>query len=184
MRIAEWFIENEKQKRGENRIPLSTETSGEMVFAAPGGDFILNARADRIDWSPDGGLTIIDYKTGSVPSKKQMQSGLTPQLTLEAAMAAAGKFAEVEAGTVSQLVYMKLSGGREAGKESGVAEGVEALADEALKGLKKRVADFDKASTPYLSRPIPMFSHRFGDYDHLARVREWMAGDDEGGANE
>ncbi len=184
VRIAEWFIENEKQKRGENRIPLSTETSGEMVFAAPGGDFILNARADRIDWSPDGGLTIIDYKTGSVPSKKQMQSGLTPQLTLEAAMAAAGKFAEVEAGTVSQLVYMKLSGGREAGKESGVAEGVEALADEALKGLKKRVADFDKASTPYLSRPIPMFSHRFGDYDHLARVREWMAGDDEGGANE
>jgi len=28
---------------------------------------------------------------------------------------------------------------------------------------------------------VPMFFRRFGDYDHLARVKEWMAGDDEGG---
>jgi ATP-dependent helicase/nuclease subunit B len=44
--------------------------------------------------------------------------------------------------------------------------------------LQKRVTDFDDENTPYLSRPIPMFSSRFGDYDHLARVKEWMAGDE------
>ena len=76
---------------------------------------------------------------------------------------------------------MKLSGGRIAGKESGVFKNVENLAAEALKGLKKRVADFDDETTPYLSRPVPQFLSRFGDYDHLARVREWMAGDDSEG---
>ncbi|MBT4934533.1 MAG: double-strand break repair protein AddB [Rhodospirillaceae bacterium] len=177
-RIADWFIDNERQKRLSGRTPLKTETSAEMTFSAPGGDFTLKARADRIDRLKDGGLAIIDYKTGGVPSKKQMLSGLTPQLTLEAAMAAAGNFGGVTAQDVAELVYMQLSGGREPGKESGVSEDVETLAGDALQGLQKRVADFDDESTPYLSRPIPMFSSRFGDYDHLARVKEWMAGDD------
>ena len=181
-RIADWFVENEHLNRKRGRMPLSTETSAQISFPAPGGQFTLNARADRIDRSPDGGLSVIDYKTGSVPSKKQMLSGLTPQLTLEAAMAAEGCFTGVEAGAVSDLVYMRLSGGREAGKESGVSEDVEGLAAAALKGLKDRVAAFDDVGTPYLSRPVPMFARRYGDYDHLARVKEWMAGDDEGGS--
>ena len=179
-RIADWFIENERQKRQNGRLPLQTETSAEMTFDAPGGDFILNARADRIDSGPDG-LTIIDYKTGSAPSKKQMITGLTPQLTLEAALAAEGCFAGVDGGDITSLVYMQLSGGRVAGKESGVSEDVETLAADALQGLKDRVAAFDDEATPYLSRPVPMFARQFGDYDHLARVREWMAGDDDGG---
>ncbi|NQU58405.1 MAG: double-strand break repair protein AddB [Rhodospirillales bacterium] len=180
-RIAEWFIDNEHKQRATGRMPLKMETSGELTFKAPGGDFTLKARADRIDRSSDGGLAIIDYKTGAVPTKNQMISGLTPQLTLEAAMAKEGCFAQVDAAEVSALIYMRLSGGREPGKESGISEDVETLAADALQGLKDRVAAFDDEKTPYLSRPVPMFSRRFGDYDHLARVKEWMAVDDEGG---
>jgi len=181
-RIARWFVDNETTQRSAGRIPLSTETSGQITFSAPGGDFTLTARADRIDRVVDGGLAIIDYKTGSVPTKKQMKSGLTPQLTLEAAIATQGNFSGVDAAQVSKLVYMKLSGGKTPGEESGVFEDVETLAADALQGLKKRVADFDDDATPYLSRPVPQFLSRFGDYDHLARVKEWMAGDDnEGG---
>jgi ATP-dependent helicase/nuclease subunit B len=177
-RIADWFIDNERQKRLLGQTPLRTETSAKMTFSTPGGNFILKARADRIDRLSSGGLAIIDYKTGSVPSKKQILSGLAPQLTLEAAMAAAGKFNGVSAEDVSELVYMQLSGGRKPGAESSVSKDVETLADNALLGLQKRVTDFDDKNTPYLSRPIPMFSSRFGDYDHLARVKEWMAGDE------
>jgi ATP-dependent helicase/nuclease subunit B len=176
--IADWFIDNERNKRQAGRLPLKTETSGRLSFKAPAGDFTLSARADRIDRASDGALTIIDYKTGSVPSKPQMLSGLTPQLTLEAAMAAQGCFPDVPGGEVSSVVYMRLAGGREPGKESGISEDVETLAADALQGLKDRVAAFDDEETPYLSRPVPMFSRRFGDYDHLARVKEWMAGDD------
>jgi len=177
-RMARWFVENETLQRNAGRIPLSTETSGEITFAAPGGDFTLNARADRVDQTPDGSLAIIDYKTGGAPTERQIKSGLTPQLTLEAAIAAEGKFYGVKPTNISKLIYMKLSGGRPAGKETGVFKDVETLAADALRGLKKRVADFDDETTPYLSRPVPQFLSRFGDYDHLARVKEWMAGDD------
>jgi ATP-dependent helicase/nuclease subunit B len=180
-RIARWFVDNETTQRRAGRIPLITETSGEITFAAPGGDFTLNARADRIDRAPDGNLAIIDYKTGGVPTKKQMKSGLTPQLTLEAAIAAQGNFSGVDAAGVSKLIYMKLSGGKSPGEESSVFEDVESLAADALQGLKKRVADFDDEATPYLSRPVPQFLKHFGDYDHLARVKEWMAGDNNEG---
>lgn len=183
-RIAHWFVKNETTQRNAGRIPLSTETSGEITFTAPGGNFTLNARADRIDRAPDGSLAIIDYKTGGVPTKKQMKSGLTPQLTLEAAIAAQGNFGGIDATYVSELVYMKLSGGKTPGEESGIFEGVETLAADALQGLKKRVADFDVEATPYLSRPVPQFLSRFGDYDHLARVKEWMAGDDNEGGDQ
>lgn len=181
-RIAEWFIENERLNRAQGRLPLKTETSGRYVFNAPGGDFELRARADRIDRNAEGGLVLIDYKTGSVPTHKQMVSGLTPQLTLEAAMAAGGGFNDVKNADVTDLVYMKLSGGREPGRETGVSKDVDTLAADAIQGLKDRVAQFDDEKTPYLSRPVPMFARRFGDYDHLARVKEWMAVDDEGGS--
>ena len=47
---------------------------------------------------------------------------------------------------------------------------------------------FARPETPYLSRPYPKFAKAFGDYDHLARVKEWSAtgglsvGDDGGAA--
>ncbi len=54
-------------------------------------DFTLTARADRLDVAGDGGLAIIDYKTGTPPSPKEVRS-LSPQLPLEALIARAGGF--------------------------------------------------------------------------------------------
>ena len=36
------------------------------------------------------------------------------------------------------------------------------------------MAHFDNQATPYLSRPIPQFVSQAGEYDHLARVKEWL----------
>ena len=46
-------------------------------------------------------------------------------------------------------------------------------------------AEFEKETTAYISRERTMWSRRaYGDYDHLARVKEWSlsggAGDDAG----
>ena len=49
------------------------------------------------------------------------------------------------------------------------------LAEAALEGLRRRIATFDNENTPYLSRLRPMFLSYEGDYDHLARVKEWSA---------
>ncbi|MBL8836079.1 MAG: hypothetical protein JNL66_07525, partial [Alphaproteobacteria bacterium] len=42
--------------------------------------------------------------------------------------------------------------------------------------LARRILQFDDPATPYLSRPRPQWLDHEGDYDHLARVREWQAG--------
>ncbi|MCW8834950.1 MAG: double-strand break repair protein AddB [Rhodospirillales bacterium] len=181
-RIAQWFIAYETARRKTGVMPLVMEADGALTFDAPAGPFTLTARADRLDRLPDGGLCVVDYKTGAPPSWKQVESGFSPQLTLEAAMLAGGAFADagVPAGVASALLYLQLSGGRVPGKASEKADGVHEMAAEALDGLRRRVAEFDDPATPYLSRIKPAFTNRPGDYDHLARVREWsVAGGDE-----
>jgi len=47
------------------------------------------------------------------------------------------------------------------------------MAEEAAARLLKRIAWFDDPATPYHSRVAPQSARYEGDYDHLARVREW-----------
>jgi ATP-dependent helicase/nuclease subunit B len=107
-------------------------------------------------------------------------------LTLEAAILRQGGFTAIAAGSVSEIAYVTLKGGEPAGKPAAIdfKEGTpDSQADHALAKLKALVAKFEDAGTPYLSLLHPMWRTRYGDYDHLARVKEWSAsgGDDEGG---
>jgi len=180
LRIAEWFAAFERSRRESGMHPLATETAGELAIATGGDPFVLTAKADRIDGAADGRLAIVDYKTGVAPTAPQVETGLVPQLSLEAAMALDGAFAGIETDTIGDLVYLRLSGGRIPGEERVLKLDAMDVAAKALDGLKRRIAAFDNPKTPYLSRPRPMFEGRFGDYDHLARVREWRTaeGDD------
>jgi len=179
-RIARWIIDFEIKRRAAGHAPVATEADGKLVLTGPAGPFTLTARADRIDRLNGGGLSVIDYKTGTLPSWPQVKSGLVPQLSLEAAMASAGGFDGVAAARVAELMYVRLSGGRQPGEARALDEDLADVAARALDGLAKRIAAFDNPKTPYLSRPVPMFLSRFGDYDHLARVKEWSAGLEDG----
>ena len=57
-----------------------------------------SGRADRVDLVGDDGLAIYDFKTGTPQTDRTVFAGLTPQMTLEAAMAKRGAFAGVPAG--------------------------------------------------------------------------------------
>jgi ATP-dependent helicase/nuclease subunit B len=183
VRAAGWFA---RFHAGE-AVTISssiTELRGKIELAGPAGSFTLSARADRIDIRKDGTLAILDYKTGQVPTGKQVASGLSPQLSLEAAIAMQGGFAEagLPAGDVGRLAYIGLSGATPPGAVREIADKPPAeLAAEALAGLKRKIAGFDDPATPYLSRPHPMFLTRFGNYDHLARVKEWSRQGNGGG---
>ena len=174
-RIARWFVDFERQRRARGVSTVATEVEGSLEVPGPAGPFLLTARADRID-RHDGGYAIVDYKTGQAPSWPQVKCGLAPQLSLEAGIAAAGGFAGVAPGPVTELAYVRLSGGRQPGEEKVLSDGVPGIASEALEGLGRRIAAFDEAETPYRSRPHPMLMRRPGDYDHLARVQEWLTG--------
>ncbi|BBK34972.1 double-strand break repair protein AddB [Allostella sp. ATCC 35155] len=177
-RIADWFLAEEAARRTEVRESW-TECNGSWTIPGPAGPFRLSGRADRIDRLGAGGALIIDYKTGSVPSKAAVDQGRAPQLPLEAAMVAAGAFAGVPQQPVSGLAYWRLSGAAPAGEILSIAESrerVEALAAAARDGLAELVARFDDPATPYLAQPRPDWVPRFSDYAHLARVAEWADG--------
>jgi len=175
-RIAVWFVEQERGRRAEGISLLATEADGVLTLPGPGGDFILTARADRIDSTSGGEGIIVDYKTGTPPTLKQVESGFSPQLPLEAAILCAGGFERLGKMPVARLDYVKLSGGEPAGELKPLKADTMALGEAAIAGLVARIAKFDDPATPYLSRPHPQFMKYAGDYDHLARVMEWSSG--------
>ncbi|WP_341909887.1 double-strand break repair protein AddB [Ferrovibrio terrae] len=186
-RAMRWFLSYERMRRVEGFCPVLLEQEGMLEFAAPAGAFILKAKADRIDrHQVDGDLAILDYKTGQPPTAKQVNSGLAPQLALEAAIARAGGFKDVSAAEIAELVYIRLGGGNEPGEAHRIESTsrtpippADELAREALARLSGWVARYDDEKTPYLSRPRPQFVNYPGDYDHLARVAERAEGSGE-----
>jgi ATP-dependent helicase/nuclease subunit B len=174
LRFAKWFAATEPARRAGIDAVVA-ETSGQIVFAAPGGPFTLTARADRIDIGA-GGLVITDYKTGTPPSARKVNEGRAPQLPLEAAIAMDAGFAGAPAGPVAALRYIRASGGEPPGDEIDIkVADIAALAAATLDGLKRHIARFDDPATPY--RPVRRqgFSYDFDAYAHLARVAEWSS---------
>jgi ATP-dependent helicase/nuclease subunit B len=173
--VSRWVVAFERRRRPGARLLIEQE--GRLTFAAGMGLFTVTAKADRIELRTDR-ADIIDFKTGTPPSIKQVEEGLAPQLTLTAAILAAGGFAEAGPMRPGELLYVRVSGTRKPAEElvrAGEAESAR-MAEEALDGLKRRVERFDDLRTPYVSWAMPQFIGRHGgDYDHLARVWEWRA---------
>jgi ATP-dependent helicase/nuclease subunit B len=171
--IARWFVAAERTRR-KRLAACRGEVKGSLTLAGPGGPFVLEGRADRIDRLKEGGLAIVDYKTGSTPTNKAVVAGFSPQLPLEAAMAEAGAFADVPAAKVDELEYWRLSKSDDGKVEVGFKD-PSALAAAAFEGLKRLIARFDDPATPYHAQPRPDEAPRFSDYAHLARIKEWSA---------
>ncbi|MDX5366248.1 MAG: double-strand break repair protein AddB [Alphaproteobacteria bacterium] len=185
-RIARWIVEYESENRTGLRRSIA-EAHGEILLGELARPVTLRGKADRIDLRDDGTIDIVDYKTGAPPSQNQVESGLAPQLPLEAAMAARGGFREqkgegaaIPASRTRRMVYLRLSGGETAGEERVIADPGGELAETIYEALVDLLRQYESEATPYLSRPRPMFWGRFGDYDHLARVKEWSAAGEEG----
>jgi ATP-dependent helicase/nuclease subunit B len=177
-RIASFVAATEATRRSNAPLRgLFAEVKTEHAIGGlPGGTFTLVAKADRIE-QRDGLLAVLDYKTGSVPTDKQVQAGTQPQLTLEAALAARGAFDGIPALKPGELAYWRLSGGFVAGEQHPRCAGEEAAAAEAAwQGLLRRLHAFDDPATPYLARPHPRLELYRSDYAVLARVDEWSAG--------
>ncbi|WP_125256177.1 double-strand break repair protein AddB [Brevundimonas fluminis] len=173
-------LEADRRARG---IEVRVEQTVRHTFAAPFGPFTVTAKADRIEVSATG-AAVMDFKTGGIPSKKQIEAGFSPQLTLTGAILAEAGFADAPAVDPEELTYVRVTGRDRADEVCVRAAGAEAVAlsQAALAGLKARVERFDDPETPYVSWVAPQFMGNFGgNYDHLARVWEWhVAGGGEG----
>ncbi|MBE7184011.1 MAG: double-strand break repair protein AddB [Methylobacterium mesophilicum] len=147
----------------------------------------LSGRADRIDLMQDGTAEILDFKTGTSPSKKQAHTLLSPQMALEGALLRRGAFEALGKREPSDLTFVRLKANGDVEPESILKLGTQrkdatALSEEAWERLEKLLAHYNDPSTGYLSRALPFRENDTdGAYDHLARVLEWSAGGENDG---
>ncbi|MFM9974583.1 MAG: double-strand break repair protein AddB [Beijerinckiaceae bacterium] len=175
-RVAVWFVAWETERR-PMLAHSNVERAGSMPLAlADGTLFKLRGRADRIDLCKDGGLAIVDYKSGSAPTSPQVQENFEPQLTLTAAIAQSGGFETIPAQDVLALSYV-LVGADPQEKQIIFAkkpESIEAASARHIDSLKTMLNRLRSGEEAFISRRMPEKVRDGGDYDHLARVKEWL----------
>ena len=173
-----WAGAQVHDREAEGWLPLAAEAGG--VLTLPNG-ITIQGRADRIDRDPAGRLAIIDYKTGKAPSPKRVRAFAANQLSLLMAMAAEGalrtRAGGVPRGLPEAIAYWEMPGGREPGKIVDALKGKPplVLADH----IAAMLAVVDALTSNYLLGDAPFRpdlnpGQGYGDYDHLARVAEWL----------
>jgi len=165
-RLAPKFIETE-HLRQVDASPAWLEASGKLHLDQL--DFLLTGTADRIDRRADGSLVIYDYKTGALPSEKQI-AHFTKQLLLEAVMAERGAFEGMGNGApVASVEYIGL-GASFSTRDVPITPDTTRETAEQLVAL---LSAYERREQGYTSLRAVEALRFQRDYDHLARFGEW-----------
>ncbi|MFL6844756.1 MAG: double-strand break repair protein AddB [Allosphingosinicella sp.] len=170
----DWIALQMESNRQVGRRPLAAEAKG--GFELDG--VTLYGEADRIDRLADGGLAIVDYKTGKPPSAKAVAEGYSMQLGLLGLIAERGGFQGIE-GHPACFEYWSLARDR-AGKLGYVASpvggrsGIEPAEFTALaaRNFLIAAARWLTGDAPFTAKLHPEHAP-YGDYDQLMRLDEW-----------
>ncbi|MDR0677157.1 MAG: PD-(D/E)XK nuclease family protein [Holosporaceae bacterium] len=125
----------------------------------------ISCRVDRVDVDTDGNISIVDYKTGQVPTRSQIFSGQSVQLPIASIVASKGGFL-LEKTTVRELSFWKL-GSHNGGKIISISRNedeIQLLNDTTEKMLEKLVTQncYDVIVSSVYDNP----------YVHLSRIKE------------
>lgn len=186
-KICDWIIAHEKDWRSLYKArPIALECEGRLELQTARTQFTLSGKIDRIDLMGDGRCAIIDYKSGGTYSAAKMLNGTYPQLPLEALMLEGHAFAEygITGKTTASLQYWILSGGKQAGNVQSLdADTMKIPMPELIEntriGLENLVEAFADENVPYICLPKAHAQPLFNDYEHLERIQEWAALEDE-----
>lgn len=146
------------------------EMPGRLVFDSLG--FTLKAKPDRIDIWPDGQAHVIDYKTGSPPTKGQQES-FDKQLLLQAVMVEDGAFEGLGPLPVARITYLGLG----ANPKLEVTEMTEDLCSTTRDAFQTLIRAYQHRDQGYAARRMLFRENEVTDYDHLSRYGEWSMQD-------
>ncbi|MEO5973543.1 MAG: PD-(D/E)XK nuclease family protein, partial [Sphingomicrobium sp.] len=163
-----WVVGQEVANQAAGRLPLAAEAKGETTIAG----VTVHGKADRLDRLADGGLAIVDYKTGKAPKQKAVDEGFALQLGLLGLIARAGGFTDKGEPHAHEYWSLTKHGdrfGKKTSPDRGDAAGFLAHAEaqfiaaarDWLTGNREFTAKLNPAYAPY------------GDYDQLMRLEEW-----------
>ena len=167
--MASWLVGVESERRAA-LTSVEAELKGEWNFDVDGKKFTLTTRIDRLEIS-GGSATLIDYKTGSLPTSAERKEGLANQLPLEALIATNGTLSPAIAKVdITALEYWKLSGNEDKCEIDDMPiTDIEA----AQARLVELIRRFDNAAEPYAAQDNPARQSKYNDYEHLTRGAEW-----------
>lgn len=165
-----WIEEQVDSDRSEGRLPIAAEVTGEIEIDG----VIVHGKADRIDVFADGGLAIVDYKTGKAPALRAVEAGFALQLGLLGLIARGGGFPDIR-GVPRAHEYWSLTKDRDRfGKR--VAPDKKMTAGEFLAHAERHfravAADYLTGEKEFIAKLNPAYAP-YGDYDQLMRLEEW-----------
>jgi ATP-dependent helicase/nuclease subunit B len=170
LEAIDWIADLERSNQADGRKPLKAEITGETPLAG----ITVHGRIDRIDRLPDGGLAIVDYKTGKPPAKKAIEAGFALQLGLLGLIGRNGGFegvsGEPEVFEYWSLIRDRGSFGKCVRADKDMEEG-EFLAH-AYRNFAEAAAKWLTGTEPFTARLNPVYAP-YGDYDQLMRLEEW-----------
>jgi ATP-dependent helicase/nuclease subunit B len=170
LEAIDWVAEMERQNRAEGRQPLKAEVAGETALAG----VTVHGRADRIDRLAEGGLAIIDYKTGQPPTQKSVTEGFALQLGLLGLIGRAGGF-DGASGDPKAFEYWSLARyrgkfGRLMCPDKDMQPGE--FLDHAYRNFVDAAGRWLTGTEPFTAKLNPAYAP-YGDYDQLMRLEEW-----------
>lgn len=174
VKMVDWIVKTETTYRQDIKI-IHNEIEGNIKFIAPAGEFMITAKADRVDETIDGKVNIIDYKTGNTRSKSEIITGMAPQLSIEGLIAQNGGFSDVKGMPIKSLRNWKLGTKEVLLNEQESQKSMEVIKER----IQSLISLFDFKSTAYLAKPNPSEAPEYSDYDHLSRYLEWSVKDEE-----
>ena len=170
LEAVDWIANLERDNQSEGRLPLKAEVSGEASVAG----VVVHGRADRIDRLPEGGIAIIDYKTGAPPTQRAVDAGFALQLGLLGLVGLAGGFAHVigdpQAFEYWSLARHKGTFGRLMRPDKNM--GPKDFLGHAHKHFAEAARKWLTGSEPFTAKLNPAYAP-YGDYDQLMRLEEW-----------
>ncbi len=179
----EW-VEQELE-RDPNRTPVLWEEWGEIEHRG----VTIFGRIDRLDRLDDGTFAVVDYKTGKLPTGKQVEKGYSLQLGTLGLLVEEGGFANHDiTGSASKFEYWSLSKDKKKSKSDSDFGFVETPLRVGRKNSGILPEDFLPMTVTYLDEALNRWilgnepftarlnpdAPRYDTYDQLMRLDEWQ----------
>jgi ATP-dependent helicase/nuclease subunit B len=181
MAALEWIEAEGAGLRSMGREVADSEVQGSMQVQG----VRVHGRADRIDRLPNSSLAIADYKTGAVPTRKEVMTGYRLQLGILGLIASDGGFNDIS-GEPSAFEYWGLGKDGARKDQDGFGYRLDVLRPK--KGTAIEPEDFLAKTHDFLTNALDRwilgndpFTARlnldvagYNDYDQLMRLDEWL----------